>query len=63
MITKFTCKCGNTDPKKAHFYDGALGYEALVCKVCGAYYDHDEKGKERYNKPDDFGKQFVTNSN
>jgi hypothetical protein len=40
MITKFTCSCGNTDPKKAKAYDGCLGYSALVCKVCGIYYDH-----------------------
>ena len=39
MITKFTCSCGNTDPKKALEYDGALGYEAIICTVCGAYYD------------------------
>jgi hypothetical protein len=40
MITKFTCSCGNTDPGKAKAYDGCLGYEALVCTVCGRYYDN-----------------------
>jgi len=24
-----------------HYYDGALGYEALVCDKCGAHYTHD----------------------
>jgi len=40
MITKFNCTCGNTDNKKVYAYDGALGYEALVCTVCGRYYDY-----------------------
>lgn len=40
MITSFNCQfCGNRDPDKVHEYDGMLGYEALVCKVCGAAYD------------------------
>lgn len=39
MITKFTCTCGNTNPKKAYNYDGALGYEAMVCLICGNYSD------------------------
>ena len=52
MITKFTCKCGNTNPLKSFHYDGALGYEAFVCLVCGCYsdysgnYDPDEWSKE-----------------
>jgi hypothetical protein len=40
MIIKFTCSCGNTDPQKAKEYDGLLGYEALVCKVCGRFSDY-----------------------
>jgi hypothetical protein len=59
MIIAFKCNCGNTDPKKAKFYDGSLGYEAIVCTVCGAYYDHDENGKGRYNVPDDWGKKYI----
>jgi hypothetical protein len=38
-IKTFNCSCGNTDPKKAIEYDGSLGYEAIICTVCGAYYD------------------------
>ena len=59
MIPKFTCSCGNTNPKKAKEYDGMLGYEAIVCKVCGKYYDLDENGKGRENKPDDWSRQLV----
>ena len=59
MIIAFTCKCGNKDASKAKSYDGALGYEAIVCKVCGAYYDFDLEGKERYNLPDNWSKEFV----
>ena len=25
---------------KLEYYDGALGYEALVCNKCGAHYTH-----------------------
>lgn len=59
MIIAFKCNCGNNNPKKAKFYDGSLGYEAIVCTVCGAYYDFDEHGKERYNAPDDWGKKYI----
>ena len=41
MITKFNCKCGNSDPGKAKEYDGALGYEAVICLNCGRYYDQE----------------------
>lgn len=54
MITKFNCDCGNTNPKKAKEYDGALGYEAIVCTVCGIYYD--ESGT---HKPDEWSKKFI----
>ena len=41
MITAFNCLfCGNRDPRKVLEHDGMLGYEALVCRVCGAQYDH-----------------------
>lgn len=40
-ITKFNCQCGNQDTKKAIEYSGAMGYEAIVCKECGSYCDHD----------------------
>ena len=33
------CECGG----KLRFYDGCLGYEAMVCLECGDYYDY--KGK------------------
>lgn len=54
MVTKFNCPCGNTDPTKTHYHDGALGYEAVVCTVCGIYYDH-----EGEHPKDDWSKQFV----
>lgn len=59
MITKFDCVCGNKDVHKAKHYDGMMGYEAIVCKVCGTYYDFDVKGKPRTNKPDEWSRNFV----
>ena len=47
-------KCGNTDVSMMKEYDGALGYEAIVCKVCGAYCDH-----EACHAPDEWSKEFV----
>ena len=41
MIKTFSCPCGNTDPQQAYEYDGSVGYEAIVCRICGSYYDHD----------------------
>lgn len=41
MIKTFSCPCGNTDPQLAYEYDGSVGYEAIVCRICGSYYDHD----------------------
>lgn len=55
-IVEFKCKCGNTDPKKAYSYDGALGYEALVCMCCGRYYDH--VGTSEHEK-DQWSEQFM----
>jgi len=40
MITKISCSCGNTDIKKAKYYHGLLGYEAIVCNCCGSYSDY-----------------------
>jgi transcription elongation factor Elf1 len=54
MIIKFNCTCGNTNPQKAKLYEGALGYSAIVCKVCGMYYDHNNK-----HIADDWSKKFV----
>lgn len=39
-ILSFSCSCGNQNPKDAIEYDGSLGYEAIICKKCGAYSDH-----------------------
>jgi len=56
MITKFNCSCGNNNPKLAYDYDGCLGYSAIVCKLCGKYYDftgvHDQ---------DEWSANFVIN--
>ena len=54
MITKFTCTCGNTNPKKAKEYDGLLGYEAIVCKACGRYSDYQGE-----HEADDWSRWFV----
>jgi transcription elongation factor Elf1 len=62
MIIAFECKCGNKDTNKVVEYDRSLGYEALICKVCGTYYDFDNDGKPRVNPPDEFSLQFVTKS-
>lgn len=59
MIISFNCTCGNNDPKKAKFYDGALGYSAIVCKVCGRVYDFDLEGKPRTNEADEWSRNFV----
>lgn len=55
-IVKFKCKCGNTDPKKVFAYDGAMGYEALICKCCGRYYDHVGTGE---HEKDLWSEQFM----
>jgi hypothetical protein len=53
-VTSFNCPCGNKDPKKTYEYDGALGYEAIICTVCGRI--HDDKG---VHPADSFSKQFI----
>ena len=35
-----TCQLKGCNGKLKH-YDGALGYEAMVCQQCGAHYTHD----------------------
>lgn len=40
MIVTFTCVCGANKPEDAKYYDGAVGYEAIICKKCGRMYDH-----------------------
>lgn len=57
MITKIECKCGNTNPANAHYYDGCLGYDAIICTVCGSYSDHNGE-----HAPDDWSKQFINKS-
>ncbi len=49
-IISFKCEyCGNNDPDKARFYDGCIGYEAIICQCCGAYYD-----QYGMNEPDEW---------
>ena len=41
MIIEFKCAhCGNTNKDKAMEYEGALGYEAIICECCGWTFDH-----------------------
>ena len=56
MVITFKCSCGNTDPRKVHIYEGLLGYEALICKVCGRYYTHEDPEP---HEADEFSLQFV----
>jgi hypothetical protein len=41
-------------PEPLAYYDGALGYEAYVCRKCGTYFDH--YGQQ---KPDDWSLRFI----
>jgi hypothetical protein len=59
MITSFNCECGNDNPSKAKEYDGCLGYEALICTVCGRFYDFDLEGNPRTNPADEWSKRFI----
>ena len=54
MVIKFECSCGNKDPKKTYFYDGALGYEATICTCCGRYYDYSGE-----HEADKFSKRYI----
>lgn len=56
MVTQFTClHCGNSDTQKVHQYDGAVGYEALICKECGIYCD-----SAGWHERDEWSNQFLT---
>jgi hypothetical protein len=52
-----TTNC-NHDPKHQVFYDGALGYEAIVCRECGAYCDHNGA-----YPPDEWSLSFLPKKN
>ena len=55
MVTEFTClNCGTNKPTHAKFYDGALGYAAIICTQCGA--SHDQSGM---TTADEFSLRFV----
>jgi len=55
MITSFTCPCcGTTNVNDVRVYDGAMGYEAYVCKLCGVYSDH-----EKTMPADDWSRSLV----
>lgn len=54
MITKFSCACGANSPSDAVSYDGHIGYEAIVCRKCGRYWD--EFGE---HEPDKWSKIYV----
>ena len=53
-VVKFFCICGADKPQDCKYYDGAVGYEALICKRCGRMYDH--LGE---HPADDFSCHFV----
>lgn len=55
MITdNFSCSCGNKNPRKTKYYDGHLGYEAIVCIYCGRIHDYDGE-----HEADDWSRAFV----
>lgn len=54
MTTKFECKCGNNDPQKTKFYEGTLGFDAIVCTECARY--HSYTGQ---HDADSWSRQFV----
>jgi transcription elongation factor Elf1 len=57
MLLNFECDfCDNKDKSLVYEYDGCLGYEALVCRKCGVYYDYQKTG---YYEPDEWSKQFT----
>ena len=41
MLISAKCQCGNENKKDFVEYEGGLGYEAIICKKCGAYADND----------------------
>lgn len=54
MITQFKCRCGAHKPEDAKEYDGSLGYEAVICRKCGRYWDY-----EGEYEPDDWSRNYV----
>jgi hypothetical protein len=62
MILNAKCNCGNEvknfktigNSQGFFVYDGALGYEAIVCVNCGKYYDITGE-----NPADEWSKQFI----
>ena len=40
IIINEPCLCGNKDSNRFAYYDGCLGYEAIICTQCGRYDDH-----------------------
>jgi hypothetical protein len=46
--------CKADKPKDAKFYDGSLGYEAIVCRKCGTFADHNG-----WHPADEWSKHFV----
>lgn len=57
-VKTFTCPCGNTNPERTAFYDGGLGYEAVICTDCGNYSDFNGE-----NKADEWSLAFVRPQN
>jgi len=49
------CQCGNENPEDFVEYDGALGYEAIICRDCGRYSD-----LEGMHEADEFSRQYLT---
>lgn len=50
QITEYTCHwCGMNNPYKAKYYDGAIGYEAVICTVCGAYTDDKDHAPDNWS--------------
>ena len=54
MIVSFNCTCGNDDVGKAVEYDGAVGYEAIICTACGRYSD-----SEGVHEKDTWSMEFI----
>ena len=55
MVTKFEClNCKNDNAEQASYYDGMLGYSAIVCKKCGTYVDH-----FGWHEPDEWSLKYV----
>jgi len=48
------CKCGNKNINQFLEYNGLLGYEAIVCKLCARYSDH-----YGFHEAEEFSKKLV----